>query len=397
MPIDSQAGSRPGVPDESGGRLSVRPGSSGGAVAAVPRQIPGYRRGLGVLVWALAFLVMVEVLLELRAYSRGYDSILFARREPASADSPATAAAATDPEFGPTESFPFRSRVVSVERPADTKRVWISSSSLSEALNLPPDRIFAEYLTQQLNESGLPSQTLNAGRSGMTLAASAARLRNEGPQWVPDYVIVYDMLNDINQLSNAYLAALSRGIPVPDPGAGTGDVPQGSPLVRQLQAATTFAQLREQVTSRVGAQRILFDDLPEAALESFMRDLDEVCQAAITVGARPIVCTFATQLVPGNIKNTPADIWLPMFRYNMYLSLPGWSSVIAELNGRIQAYAAANDYVLADVAAVAAARPEFFTDVAHFSEEGHRLVAPVFAAAVRAADVPGAVQAVVLP
>lgn len=395
MQSHSPAGAPSGDQRDSGCRPSPVDPAPGDIAIDHDAGLHGYARGLRVLAWALVFLVGVEVLLEARAWLRGYDSLLFARRAPESGAASGTEAASA--RFGPTAESPFRSRIVEPARPAGAIRVWIASSSLSEAINLPPDRIFAEFLAQDLDERGPAGQVLNAGRAGMTLAASAARLRDEGPRWAPDFVIVYDMLNDINRLSNSYLAALSQGEPLPDAAAGDGTEPGGSLVVRKLQETTTFAQLREQVTGRVGAQRLLFDGLPEAALAAFMRDLDDVCRAARELGAVPVVCTFATQLAPERIQDTPEDIWLPMFRYNMYLSLTGWSATIDELNGRIEAYAKDRGYVLADLAAVTASRTECFTDVAHFSEHGHRLVAPVLAEAVRAAGAPDPAQAVVQP
>lgn len=380
---------------DSGSGLRPDTGEAGDCALDHDAGLRGYARGLRVLAWALVFLVGAEVLLEARAWRRGFDSLLFTRGAPEAAA--ASGSQSVPARFGPTAESPFRSRIVDPAKPAGAVRVWIASSSLSEAINLPPDRIFAELLAQHLDEGGPAGQVLNAGRAGMTLAASASRLREEGPRWAPDFVIVYDMLNDINRLSNSYLAALSQGEALPDAAAGGGAAPEGSPLVSKLQETTTFAQLREQVTGRVGAQRLLFDGLPEAALAAFMRDLDDVCRAARELGAVPVVCTFATQLVPERVEDTPEDVWLPMFRYNMYLSLTGWSAAIDELNGRIRSFAKERGYMLADVAAVAASRAECFTDVAHFSEHGHRLVAPVLAEAVRAAVATGPAQAVAQP
>ena len=91
-------------------------------------------RTFRVLFFILFFLILFETAAEVRAYFRGYNTILFGRNIPESnLDNPKP----NSQIYGPTDSFPFRSSIISKEKTSETIRIWIASSSYSEDIYLP--------------------------------------------------------------------------------------------------------------------------------------------------------------------------------------------------------------------------------------------------------------------
>ena len=70
-------------------------------------------RILRILIYVLFLLIILETGAEVRAYFRGYDTILFGRDIP---NTNPISNETDEKKYGPSESFPFRSSIVPMEK-----------------------------------------------------------------------------------------------------------------------------------------------------------------------------------------------------------------------------------------------------------------------------------------
>src|SRR5687767_7527070 len=90
-------------------------------VVAPPEPPATWWRHLAVLGWTALALLVLEVAVEVRAYRRGWDTLLFGHGGPPASDDARG--------LGPTDGFRFRSRVVPALRTPGSRRVWVASAS----------------------------------------------------------------------------------------------------------------------------------------------------------------------------------------------------------------------------------------------------------------------------
>ena len=328
-------------------------------------------------------LVSLEVALEYRAYRRGFASILFGPqrvRFTSVAPSFATDAA----RLGPTDEFPFRSPVL-VGTPEDgTVRIWLGSASHAEDLAVPVQGLFPNRMGEILTEGGLPTEVLNASRAGLIIAGNTRDLRERGPDWTPDYALLYGMGGDITELSQWFLGGHG---PVSNPGQSRedgealGDVVSG-PFLRlnELHERTTlYAQLKANITSLITLERVLAQDLPSEAVAVFRDRIHDFLRAAEEVGAVPVLITFATSHSFAAIDELPRDARKYFGRYNPYLSPRGWLKAAREFNEVLRKIAQERGVLLLDLDSRLTDEAHFFRDPVHFTPAGHEEAAAFLA------------------
>ena len=330
-------------------------------------------RTLSPVLWIAFFLILLEVGLEWRASQRGWGTLIFGEEH-------AGEAAEATRDFGPTDDFPFRSHIVARERDPLQRRLWIASSSYAEDKRLAASTVFPNRLEALLREAGLAVQVLNASRNGYTTASNLDVLREIGADWRPDVCLLYQMTNDIDWITNAILSPgadpeLALG-PDSQPGAGSAGTPPPRGWIEgKSEETTVFSVLKSNLTSRLSAARILLDRLParaDAAFEAYVRTfVDE----ARSLGARPVLCTFATRNTQATRATLPTEVVLALRRVNLYLSIDGWLDAVARFNAVLRRVALEEGLPLLDVAAALADQPELFRDFSHLYEGGHELVA----------------------
>lgn len=323
---------------------------------------------LRVLAWTALILVALEVLAEVRAYRRGWDTLIFGQ----------ASAGAGDEHFGfgPTDAFPFRSRLAAVERTPGVLRVWIASASYALGGNLPAEEIFAVRLGDMLDVSGQPTQVLNAGRVGYAIPDSVAELERLGPHWRPDVAVLYHLTTDVDELSRLLLSR--RGLAA---AAGAEGLDWGT---RFVERSTLRPLLKEHVSSRVTLLRPLADSLEpggEAAFTARVRSFVALCRR---LGVRPVLCTCAVSHDRENPEQLPRHV----FRFNLRVSRRGWHDTIERWNEVLRRVAREEGVPLVDVAAELLGRGEFFVDFVHFTARGHAEVARLLAPAVRPEGMP---------
>ena len=321
--------------------------------------------------WIVCFLVIGELGLEVRANHRGWDTMIFGL--PAS-EQRVPQQKQGDSEYGPTASFPFRSRVIPLERKLENHRYWVASSSHAEDIYLPPSMTFPNVLERFLKEERVNAVVLNASRAGNDIPGNVDDLRQWGPQWRPDYVILYQLSATISSIAKRTLSGTR--------GQGSSAVNQmkkaGGPVSwvnRLVEKTAIYANMKGQVSSRIGASRVLANDLGLQGDQEFISMLQDFIDTARAIGSVPVLTTFATSHTRKQMAVFPHDIALGLFKSSSFLSVEGWVTSVERLNAVVRRVAAQEGIMLIDVEGAVAGRPEFFRDFIHFTPAGHEAVA----------------------
>lgn len=321
--------------------------------------------------WIACFLVVGEVGLEFRAKLRGWESILFGLTTSVPGVSQGGLG---DAEFGPTPSFPFRSRVISMNRQPGDHRYWLASSSHAEDSYLPPSMTFPNILERLLKENGGDTAVLNASRAGIDIPENVNDLKRWGGQWRPDYVILYQLSASITSITKRTPAGTrSQGAPALNNAAKLVD--PISWVNRLVEMTTIYANIKGQVSARIGANRVLANDLGLQGEQEYSAMLQDFIDTTRAIESVPILMTFATSHTRKHLAVIPKDIVLGLFKYSSFLSVEGWVTSIERMNAAIRRIAAQEGIMLIDVEDAVAGHPEFFRDFVHFTPAGHEAVA----------------------
>lgn len=321
--------------------------------------------------WIACFLVIGELGLEVRANHRGWDTMIFGL--PAS-EQRVPQQKQGDSEYGPTASFPFRSRVIPLERKLENHRYWVASSSHAEDIYLPPSMTFPNVLERFFKEERVNAVVLNASRAGHDIPGNVDDLRQWGAQWRPDYVILYQLSATISSIAKRTLSGTrGQGSPTVNHMKKT-----GGPVTwvnRLVEKTTIYANMKGQVASRIGASRVLANDLGLQGNQEFTLMLQDFIDTTRAIGSVPVLTTFATSHTRKQLAVFPHDIALGLFKYSSFLSVEGWVTSVERLNAVIRRVASQEGIMLIDVEGAVAGRPEFFRDFVHFTPAGHEAVA----------------------
>ena len=334
-------------------------------------------RTLRILLWIGLLLGLTELGLEYRGWQRGWETPIFGKLE--------AWAPAGESGYGPTAAFPFRSARVSPDRTPGVARLWMASSSYGEDVQLAPEVIFPNVLAERLTASGQPAEMLNCSRAGMDTLGNVADLADLGPLWKPDVVVLYQVSNDIDSLSRVILGGLELA-------AGVGKSPRADQvlptaglaarLTEWTEHTALYAHVKSRITAPLTGARVLADSLGAAGDAAFRSRIEVFLRECDTLGATPVLATFATGHLARERETLPAEWASNLFRYNIYLSVDGWFDAIARYNRIVREIAAEREIPLADVAGAVAGRAELFRDFTHFEPEGHELAAEALEGAV---------------
>lgn len=321
--------------------------------------------------WIAGFIVLVELGLEIRANLRGWDTMIFGRH---ASNQSMSQQAQGHSEFGPTASFPFRSRVTPLEREQGNRRYWVASSSHAEDIYLPPSIIFPNILEHLLREERANAVVLNASRAGIDIPDNGNDLKRWAEQWRPDYVILYQMSLTISSIAKRRFSG-TRG---QGPPAINRIKKRDGPVTwvnRLVEKTTVYAYMKGQVSARIGASRVLANDLGLHGEQEFSSMLKDFIDTTRAIGSVPVLTTFATSHTRKQLAIFPHDIALGLFKYSSFLSVEGWVTSVERLNAVVRQVAAQEGIMLIDVEGAVAGRPEFFRDFIHFTPAGHEAVA----------------------
>lgn len=336
---------------------------------------------LGIMV----LLALFEIGLEYRAYKRGYSTLLFGATGEKT-DNPGSAAN----DYGPTPSFPFRSWIVSQNRPSDVFRLWLASASHAEDNFLPAETIFPNLISSELSPEGIQVQVLNASRAGSSIAENTERLVIETQNWQPDIAILYSMSLDISILCSAAIAnqdAISKVEVIKEGPELDNSKKRPNVFIRLYERTTIYAVFKEFMGGRIAQQRILLDDLGPVAQNSFRDLITDFITNCRMNDIEPVLCTFATSHDSASISQLPQSYKSSLFRYNIYLSIPGWMKTVDDYNRLLREIASDSNVLLVDLAREIGGHPEYFRDFIHFSPQGHQAMATNIASALKQSSI----------
>jgi hypothetical protein len=327
-------------------------------------------RRLAPLLWIVVYLVALEVALELRATRLGWPTLLFGG---------AAGEKQADPTWGPSDEFPFRSPRIAAEPSSGRARIWFASASYGEDVQQAPADVFPNLAAARLRERGIECDALNASLAGNTVAWNVRDLEQFAPRFAPDVVVLYQMSNDIDELSTqlcgrGWRSASERKAPTP----ATPDeelVAEEDWLARTVEETTVFKHLKSSITSRVTKARRLAPSLGEPGERLFEGRVRAFVAKCREVGAAPVLCTFPTAYTRATLADTPREYELNLLRFNVFLSLEGWLDSVERFNGVLRRVASAEQVGLIELAEPVSGRAELFRDMWHLTQAGHAEVA----------------------
>lgn len=328
------------------------------------------------VLWSALLLLAIEVGLEVRAYGRGYETMLFGQRDAV----PTKQGRSKIDQWGPTEEFPFRSVVVEPVKQPELLRIWIASASQAEDQRLPPDVVFPAVLERDLQERGIRAQVLNAGHAGRAIASSQEDLKRLAGIWQPDIVVLYHMEagTPVAEESGGTVPALEDQEIAQANVPRTGQVNR-SALDRFVEQLTLYTLLRTNFTSRLVAEKQLPDRVSEEVIDEFATSVDSFVRQVEAIGARPVLCTIAISHEVQDLSEMPTEFRLVRLRFDSSVSVAGWVDSVATINDRLFVYAQQNDLPLVTLAEDVGGQPKYFRDPVHFTRAGHAAVARVLA------------------
>jgi len=317
--------------------------------------------------WMLGFIVLLEAGLEFRAHKRGFQTHMFGRPE-ARTSSRAPGAIA----YGPTESFPFRSRVVPKVQPEGVTRIWIASASYAEDNDIAVQRIFPVLIDSTLLAQGWSVEVLNAARAGHVIRSNRDQLRELHGEWKPDVVLLYQMSLDINELSQLYLGGQQAPTVVVQTDALADNASVRDQVKRFFEKSTLYELVRRNLTNRVLEHRVTGKTASAAMQAEFRRRITGFVEDVRSLGAEPVLSTFAISHTDGS-SVTRAD--RRFLLHNSVLHPSAWPGTVERWNDMIRELARELDVALIDVDADVSGQPQLFKDIVHFTPGGHRRVA----------------------
>lgn len=359
-------------------------------------------RTFRVFAWIAVWLLLAEVALELRAYSRGWPTVLFGDATP-----PAESSAS---EYGPTDRFPFRSRIYPERAEDGTTRIWLGSSSYAEDVRQPPDRLFISLAETTLHAKEYDIEVFNSSRGGLTVIDNLRDLTGSHDRWGFDMAVLYQMTNDMDALTSFVFAGQPDQVPVDlglqsflveealradEPSMVTVEIAEQdsrpsinervmSSVQRAFESTSAYAQAKNQITSRLVPSRVLASRLGDDGNALFFARIHAFIDACLERDIQPVLCTFPTSHTAETAHSMPSDSVGNLFRYNIYLSVLGWIASVAELNEGLRAIAAEREVPIFEMAEAVTGRSDLFRDFTHLNREGHEVVSQILAKGLEA-------------
>jgi hypothetical protein len=325
-------------------------------------------RLLKVLGWGFCYLLLLEVGLEIRAYTRGFDTILFGTFQRQDIGVKSIGAVSAQKEGG----VPVPG---AVDKKPDEVRYWIASSSHAEDSYLSRDLVFPSQFEKLLRASGVRATVINASHAGMDIGANLSDLETRGATLKPDVAILYQMSIQISEISKKLLSGHRPDRGKPKLAQESSTKPRPNWIVRTFEETSLYAQLKGNVSNRLTGQRVLADSLGGQGEREFEQLIRAFIRSARQIGAEPVLCTFATSHQRKQMPNIPGEVSGFMFRYNIYLSVDGWLDTLERFNAILKRLAAEEQLLLVDLDAEISGRSEYFRDFVHFTPAGHERVA----------------------
>ena len=306
--------------------------------------------------------LMVEVVLEVRHYLKGYETLLL--------PSPSATSLKEESVAGDVD-FPFRSQYVEPSELRSEKVLWIASASHAEHSRFRLEQLFPNQICKFSKQGSC--FVINGSKAGYSIAKDIVLLDAHSTRYVPNFILLYQMSQEIEKSQR--LAATFSGRPDNE----INSLIDLKPLKELFQQSSIYGHLNEFVTGTVRLEGHLNDHLPSHEVKRFKQEIISFIRWARAREITPVLSTFAAAYNLENAEQLPYKIQLQFVRYNAYLTPDAWINTIDSWNQILKDIAQEEDLSLIDIAAFVGGKPEFFIDFVHFNEKGHAKVAKVIA------------------
>lgn len=319
------------------------------------------------ILWAGLIICCIEITFEYRAAKRGFSSLLFS---PLDMEVIADETISPITQYGPSNDFPFRSKIIAKEKREGERRIWISSSSHAADKKMPAGKLFPNLMGSELGDWSV----INASEGGLSISDNNQQLNELGLVWNPDVVVLYQASNELTRIARFGRDPNVSSADLGNESKSPTDFPASyvSHLCEQL---TLYSLLKTNLTARLSKARLLKDDLLIVHDDQFTRHLDQFVSSVNAIEAIPVICTFATSHGVEALERLPADYELGMLRITPSLSKFGWANTIARWNDLIRDYGVKHGVIVLDVSREFTGETSCFRDFVHFSPEGHSRMA----------------------
>ena len=304
---------------------------------------------LRIVLWSALFLLLLETGLEIRARNRGYETLLFG------ADPHEWVA--SHPGYGPSEAWPFRSRLPDGNALA---RVWLASGSYLDDARIAPDLNGASLLDAYLGSAVL---VVNNSRAGWDIRRNTLTLLQEPEATLPLVAVLYQLTNDLTSI-----AETTEELALPDKQA----ISLSDRVTGLVQKTTLYAHLQNQITCRLLQAQVLSDGLGDESAARFEDRVRYFIEACHSRGVTPVVATLGRSY--GGVDPTMLrdDERQHMFLFVNRLSPLGWLRTIQAWNDILRQIAAEEGVLLIDMDRAMSGNRTYFRDFTHFTPKGHR-------------------------
>ncbi|MCR8924117.1 hypothetical protein NO559_15135 [Dasania sp. GY-MA-18] len=319
-----------------------------------------------------ALIICAELLLEYRHYNLGYTTPILGTKAPQEKE---YSSPQLSPKFGPTEAFPFKSRII-LPKKTTQLRLWIASSSHAVGGRTPAKDIFPNLICKAISTTG-NCETINGSGPGMLINENIQLLRKYAKTYQPDYAILYQMSLEI---SNQQKLLTSSRVPPPKNHA----IINTDYLTKWLQQTSLYTHLSDYIGGNIKLSGLLKEELPPSMATDFENRIISFINTCRELNITPILTNFSVSHDLSNLANMHYSERTNFVKYNSYLSPTGWVKTLDQYNSLLLDIAKKHEIELIDSRTVMNGKPEYFSDFIHFNKRGHAALAQIISSHINA-------------
>ena len=314
----------------------------------------------------ISVLFFLELALEFRHYRMGYTTPFFGSK--AGSESNINSSEIKIPEYGPTNYFPFRSKILK-EKKETENRIWIASASHAVGGRIHVEKIFPNMICSYIDLS-IPCEVVNGSRVGMNIEQNIELLKQYYERLKPNYVVLYQMSMFIGNESQRITRSKNAGINNSNP------IINFEPAYILFQSFSLYTHLTDFIGHNLELEGQLKDNLPESSTDEFRRQVKLFIESSRNLGSEPVLMTFAASHDSENLNLMPMTLRTNFVKWVSipYLSPDGWVRSVGIYNNVLREIAQENNVYLVDTERLNG-QYQYFVDFVHFNEAGHKEIA----------------------
>lgn len=309
-------------------------------------------------------LLSLETLLELRAYSLGYDTVFFGRKANTEFSNTVDTSGEKDTNSNVFSHTDIKS---APQYNSANHRYWVASASHA-LYGAAKDKRFTSLLCADRTSCS----AVNGSSAGWTIDRSVNAYQQGTKDFNAQFVIFYHLSMDLFYYTNGdreRAAKLKEN-------AGNKTVPlvDFSPAHKLFERFTLYSMLKGYLKTIVTMHSSLKPEVEQAFYTRLMADVDGFVKLVRGNSQTPVLMTFPMPWTV-NDKNIPFDTrQFIQKRQNKY-TVNAWLVAIEKANDSLREYASREGILLVDLDQSLSDKKGVFKDLVHLNGKGHKLVA----------------------